>query len=128
MSGCRKSLVTVDVLKPESPPDADPAVAFAGFCPVTPFILPRERRSDSNNFGIFGFEMDLAAVATIVTGGRGFLHLPRLVEIFGVLVRDGADGAHGQAVAAELASQRLVAFGYDLVEAALFHELQSVDH
>ena len=115
-------------MKPESSTDADPAVAFAGFRPVTPFILPRERRSDPNDFGIFGLKMDLAAIATVVTGGSGFLHLPRLVEIFGVFIRDGADGAYGQAVATEFASQRLVALRHDLVEAALFHELQGVDH
>ncbi len=123
-----KALFTVDVLESESAANAESTVSLGSFSPVAPLIFPGERGSHADDFGVFGFEMHLAAITTIVAGGGGFFHLPGLVQVLGIFVRDRADRTDSQAVSAEFTGKGLVPFRHDLVESALLHELQRVDH
>ncbi len=101
---------------------------LGGFRPIAPLVLPRQRGSDSNHLFILRFQVELATIAAVVAGRRRFFHLPGFVQILGKLVRDRADRTDRQTVPAKLAIKGQVALGHNLVEPALLHELQGVDH
>src|SRR5678816_1582069 len=73
---------TIDVLEPEAPSNTEPTVPFSRISPVAPFVLPGQRRGDADHFSILGLNVHLTTIPTVIAGRRGFLHLPRFVQIF----------------------------------------------
>ena len=114
----------IDVLEPKPPSHTEPAVPLGRISPVAPFVLPGQRRGYADDFSVLGLKVHLAAVPAVVTRRRGFLHLPRLVQIFRELVRDSADRTDSEAVSAELAGQCKISLRHNLIESALLHELE----
>ncbi len=123
-----QALLAVDVLEAEPPTDAQAPVALGRFRPIAPLVLPGERRGDALDVLPAGLDVHLASVGAVGARARRLLQLPGLVDVLGILVRDGADGADRQAVAAEFAGETLVALGHHVCGALFFEELQRVHH
>ena len=123
-----QALLAVDVLEAEPPADAEAAVPLGRLGAIAPLVLPGERRGHALDVLPAGLNVHLAAVGAVGARARRLLQLPGLVDVLGILVRDGADGADRQAVAAELAGEALVALRHDVGAALLLEELQRVHH
>ena len=103
-------------------------MALCGVASVAPLVLPGQGGGHADHLVVLGLQVHLAAVPAVVARGRRLPELPGLVEILGILVRDGADRADRQAVSAELTRQRRISLRDDLREPALLDKLQGVDH
>ena len=123
-----QAFLAVDVLEPEPPANAQPSMSLGRLRAIAPFVLPGQRRGHALDALPAGLDGHLATVGAVGARARRLLQLPGLVDVLGILVRDGADGADRQTVAAKLAGEALVALRHHVGGAFLLEELQGIHH
>ena len=83
----------INKLKAESSPHTDTVMTIDRIRSVAPLIFPREWRRDADDFCIFSFHIDLAAVTTVIARGCRLFELPGFVRVLGKLIGNGTHRA-----------------------------------